>query len=131
MVFDSDPNGNELLNAHLRQMMDQLSRLGAGEEEGNWSPPVDIYETPDAVILVAEVAGVSRQEVRVVVDGSTVRLYGHRHPTCCDTGARYHRLEIASGAFVRSFRITVPFVAERVSARSEEGLLYVTLPKAR
>jgi HSP20 family protein len=92
---------------------------------------VDIFETTEAVVLVAEVAGVNRQEVRVIVDGGTVRIYGHRHPTCCNTGARYHRLEIASGAFVRSFRIGVPFVAEKVSARSEDGLLYITLPKER
>lgn len=123
-VFDSA----DVLGAHMRQMMDRLSRLDQGEASG-WSPSVDIYETAEAVVLVAEVAGLTRQDVRVLVDGQVVRLYGHRHPTCCNPGARYHRMEISSGGFVRSFRIDVPFRAGKVSARFEDGLLYVVLPK--
>lgn len=123
-VFD----GADLLGAHMRHMMDRLSRLDQGEQSG-WSPAVDIYETAEAVVLVAEVAGLTRHDVRVLVDGQVVRIYGHRHPTCCNPGARYHRMEISSGGFVRSFRIEVPFVAGRVSARFEDGMLYVVLPK--
>jgi HSP20 family protein len=121
-------NGADMVGAHLRQMADRLSRLGQGEQSG-WSPSVDIYENAEAVVLVAEVAGLTRHDVRVLVDEQVVRIYGHRHPTCCNPGARYHRMEISSGGFVRSFRIEVPFVAGRVSARFEDGMLYVTLPK--
>ncbi len=121
-------NGVDLLGEHMRQMMDRLSRLDQGEQSG-WSPSVDIFETAEAVVLVAEVAGLTRQDVRVLVDGSVLRLYGHRRPTCCGPGARYHRMEISSGGFVRSFRIDVPFRASQVSARFEDGLLYVVLPK--
>lgn len=121
-------DGADLLSAHMRQLMDRLSRTDQGESSG-WSPSVDIYETEEAVILVAEVAGLTRQDVRVLVDGQVVRIYGHRHPTCCNPGARYHRMEISSGGFVRSFRIDVPFKDSKVSARFEDGLLYVILPK--
>jgi HSP20 family protein len=121
-------DGADLLSAHMRQMMDRLSRLGQGEQSG-WTPSVDIYETAEAVVLVAEVAGLPLHDVRILVDEQVVRIYGHRHPTCCNPGAHYHRMEISSGGFVRSFRIEVPFVASRVSARFEDGMLYVTLPK--
>jgi HSP20 family protein len=121
-------NGADMVGAHLRQMVDRLSRLGQGEQSG-WSPSVDIYENAESVVLVAEVAGLTRHDVRVLVDEQVVRIYGHRHPTCCNPGARYHRMEISSGGFVRSFRIEVPFVAGRVSARFEDGMLYVVLPK--
>lgn len=122
--------GADMLGAHMRQMLDRMSRVGQAEESG-WSPAVDIYETEEAVVLVAEVAGVTRHDVRVIIDEQVVRIYGHRHPTCCNQGARYHRLEIASGSFVRSFRIGVPFRAKRVSAKFEDGLLFVVLPKER
>jgi HSP20 family protein len=121
--------GAGLLGARMRQMMERMTRLEQGEQAGGWSPPVDIYETAEAVVLVAEVAGVIRQDVKVIVDGPVVRLYGHRHPTCCDPGARFHRMEISSGGFARSFRIEVPFKAEAVRAKFQEGLLYVILPK--
>ena len=122
-------SGADLLGSRMRQALERMSRLDHSEAGGGWSPPVDIYETPEAVVLVAEVAGVIRQDVRVIVDGQVVRLYGHRQPTCCAPGARFHRMEIASGGFTRSFRIGVPFLAERVSAKFQEGLLYVILPK--
>lgn len=122
-------SGAEDLSARLRQMMDRMARAGQADEGGGWSPSVDIYETEDAVVLVAEVAGVPRQEVKVMVDGEVVRIYGHRHPTCCESGARFHRMEIVSGGFVRSFRIGVPFLAQEVHAKFQDGLLYVILPK--
>ena len=122
-------SGADDLSARLRQMMERMVRAGQADEGGGWSPSVDIYETADAVVLVAEVAGVPRQEVKVLVDGEVVRIYGHRHPTCCESGARFHRMEIESGGFVRSFRIEVPFLANRVQAKFQDGLLYVILPK--
>ena len=93
-------------------MLDQMVK-DASSSASAWSPAVDIYETADSVIMVAEVAGVSRKEIKVIVDGDVVRLYGHRDPTCCTGGARYHRMEMDSGPFVRSFRVQVPFVAQK------------------
>ncbi len=129
MTLSIQVMGADILGARMRQMMDRMTRLEHGDQAGGWSPPVDIYETAEAVVLVAEVAGVIRQDVKVIVDGPIVRLYGHRHPTCCDPGARFHRMEIASGGFARSFRIEVPFRPEAVRAKFQEGLLYVILPK--
>lgn len=129
MTLSIQVMGADLLGARMRQIMERMTRLEQGEQAGGWSPSVDIYETAEAVVLVAEVAGVIRQDVKVIVDGSVVRLYGHRHPTCCESGARFHRMEIASGSFTRSFRIDVPFRPEAVRAKFQEGLLYVILPK--
>jgi len=90
---------------------------------------VDIVETPEAVVIVAELAGVSRKDIKVMVDGPVVRLHGRREPTVRAAGANYHRMEIETGEFVRSFRVTVPFDADRVTAGVSEGLLKITLPK--
>ncbi|CAO0820744.1 Hsp20/alpha crystallin family protein [Desulfarculales bacterium] len=129
MTLSIQVMGADALGARIRQMINRMTRLEHGDPAGGWSPPVDIYETTEAVVLVAEVAGVIRQEVKVIVDGPLVRLYGHRYPICCDPGARFHRMEISSGGFTRSFRIDVPFKAEAVHAKFQEGLLYVFLPK--
>jgi HSP20 family protein len=122
-------SGADDIGGRLRQMMDRVARMGQADEGAGWSPSVDIYETAEAVVLVAEVAGVPRQEVKVLVDGPVVRIYGHRQPTCCEPGARFHRMEIESGGFVRSFRIGVPFSPDQVRAKFQDGLLYVILPK--
>lgn len=119
-----------MTRAGMREMLERMAREGGGDE-GAWSPAVDIYETPREVVIVAELAGVNRSEVQVIVDGDVVRLYGHREPSCCSGGAHFHRMEIASGSFVRSFRVTVPYVTSQVTAHMEDGLLIITLPKRR
>jgi HSP20 family protein len=106
---------------------DSLARLRPGDD--GWTPAVDIYETAEGVTIVAELAGVRREDLKVMVDGDVVRIYGQRRPTCREDKARYHRLEIAAGSFVRSFRISVPFDPSGVEARVDEGMLLVHLPR--
>jgi len=117
------------LGVRLRRLLDSLERPEAGGGEGGWAPAVDIVETPEAVVIVAELAGVSRAETRVIVDGQVVRIYGRREPTVLAGAARFHRMEIETGEFVRSFRVTVPFDADQIMATMSDGLLKITLPK--
>lgn len=120
---------DHILSSRMRQLMDRLGHTDRSEGGGGWTPAVDIFETEDEVVIVAEVAGIAREHIKVIVDGQVVRLYGQREATCCTAGAQYHRMEIASGAFARSFRIPVPFVGGQVEAKAADGLLYVHLPK--
>jgi HSP20 family protein len=114
------------LDPRIRELVERMSRSG---ESGGWTPAMDIYETQDAVVIVAELAGVKQEDLKVILDGNVVRIYGHRGPACKEEGAHFHRLEIESGGFTRSFRISVPFKSEGVEANAEDGLLYVRLPK--
>lgn len=114
------------LDSRIRELFERMSRSG---ESGSWNPAMDIYETEEAVIIVAELAGVKREDLRVILDRNVVRIYGHRGPASYEEGARFHRLEIEYGAFTRSFRISVPFKADGVEAQAEDGFLYVRLPK--
>ncbi len=114
------------LDSRIRELVERMSQSG---ESGSWTPAMDIYETEDAVVIVAELAGVKQEDLRVILDGNVVRIYGHRGPACRDQGAHFHRLEIESGAFTRSFRISVPFKSNGVEAQAEDGFLYVHLPK--
>lgn len=118
----------EMISSSLRRMIERMSREGPADD--GWTPQVDIYEDEAAVVIVAAVAGVSRDKIKVLVDGQVVRIFGQRGSTSQAAGAHYHRLEIETGPFVRSFRINVPFVAQEVTAGYRDGLLYITLPKA-
>lgn len=113
----------------LRQIIGGLDSHDQSEH-GGWTPAVDIYETDSEVVLVVEAAGVEAGNFKVIVDGEVVRVYGARQSTCSESGARFHRMEIHSGAFVRSFRIKVPFLADGVRAKAADGMLSVHLPKA-
>jgi HSP20 family protein len=128
--MDQDfPLGGSVLTMRMRQLLEGLNRPGTADVGGAWAPSVDIVETPDEVVIVAELAGITREEVKVIVDGDIVRIYGRRDPTVKLPGIRYHRMEIESGEFVRSFRIGVPFDASAVEAKTSKGFLRITLPK--
>ena len=96
----------------------------------HWQPDVDVFETEDAFVVRAELAGVRRGDLRVTVDGEVLRVRGIR----AGGGARavrLHQMEIATGPFERSLRIPSEVDRERVTAHLEDGLLTVTMEKRK
>jgi HSP20 family protein len=96
----------------------------------HWQPDVDVFETEEAVIVRAEIAGVRREDLRVTVDQDVLRIRGLREGT--GSGAvRLHQMEIATGPFERALRLPVDVDRDRVSAHLEDGLLTVTLARRK
>jgi len=94
-----------------------------------WQPDVDVFETPDGIVVRAEIAGIRKDELRVSVDGPILRISGVRRPTEGPDVKRLHQMEIAAGPFERRVRIPLAFDRDRVSARLADGFLTVTLPR--
>ena len=81
------------------------------------------------MVLALGFSGVRGQDLRVTVDGDTLRISGVRvAPEPADV-KRLHQMEIASGPFERRVRIPISFLREGVSAHLADGFLTVTLPK--
>lgn len=94
-----------------------------------WRPDVDIFETAESIVVRAELSGVRGEDLRVTVDGDTLRISGVRlAPEPADV-VRLHQMEIATGPFERRLRIAIAFDRERVAAHLTDGFLTVTLPK--
>jgi HSP20 family protein len=83
----------------------QVRGDGATGVTGIWEPPVDIYETDDALVLQVELPGVSKDAVSVELHEHTLRLSGERTREPSVTGGQYHREEGRYGAFQRAFRM--------------------------
>jgi HSP20 family protein len=94
----------------------------------HWQPDVDVYETEDAVVVRAELAGVRREDLRVTVDGDLLRIQGVRE-VGGGRAVRLHQMEIATGPFERRLRMPGDVDRNRVTARLEDGLLTVTLAR--
>jgi HSP20 family protein len=94
-----------------------------------WQPDVDVFETEESVVVRAELSGVRGQDLRVTIDGDTLRISGARvAPEAADV-KRLHQMEIATGPFERRVRIPMSFEREGVTAHLADGFLTVTLPK--
>jgi HSP20 family protein len=118
-------------------MQDRMSRLFGGvylrDEDtgfrGSWVPAVDIYETEQHdLVLRAELPGMMREQIDVVVENGTLVLKGEKTFDPEVKEEHYRRIERAYGTFHRSFTLPNTVDATRVSAEFKHGVLTVKLP---
>ena len=95
----------------------------------SWAPPVDIYETEDAIVLKAELPGVDPKDVEVRVEDNTLYLKGERKFEKEVKEQNYHRVERSYGSFARSFSLPNSISTDKVKADFKDGLLTLTMPK--
>lgn len=120
----------------VRDEMNHLFHAAFGQEGGNgtgvtdtWEPPVDIYETDDALVLEVELPGVSKDEVSLELHEHTLTLSGERKREPSAQGGQYHREEGRYGAFQRAFRMPTIVDQAQVQATYKNGVLALRLPK--
>jgi HSP20 family protein len=117
----------------MNRMFNEFFRGGNGGEQGwlagAWTPPVDIYETDDALVLKAELPGVSKDDVSIEIHNNTLILRGERKHEAEVKEDHYHRVERAYGTFQRSFVLPTMVDQEKVQASYHDGILELRLPK--
>lgn len=94
-------------------------------------PAIDIYETEREVVVVAELAGISEEDVEVTVSGRTLTMDGERKPRRGRPGRLYSQMEISHGPFHREVLLPAEVDAKEARAEYSHGLLEIVLPKVR
>ncbi len=121
----------------LTAMQDRMARLFGDvylrDEDtgfrGTWTPAVDIFETETHdLVLKAELPGMSREDIEVVVENSTLVLKGTKKINADVKDENYRRIERTYGTFHRSFTLPNTIDASKVSADYKNGVLTVKLP---
>ena len=97
--------------------------------ERTWKPPMDMNETPDEIVIVAEVAGVDKDDLEVEISSKAVKIQGSRIARHCTDDATYRLAEIQYGRFERILYLPAPIDPEVVSAGYTNGLLEIRLAK--
>jgi HSP20 family protein len=95
----------------------------------DWSPPVDIYETANRIVLKAEMPGLHRDDIGVEIAGNILTLHGEKRVEREVEEANYHRLERVFGTFERRFSLPKNVDQQSVKASYKDGVLEVSLPK--
>ena len=93
-----------------------------------FEPSVDIYETEDALTLVADVPGTTVEDVDIDLRDSVLTLSARSGPTP-DGWKAVHR-EYRQGGYLRQFRLGQHIDQSKIAARMKDGVLTLTLPKA-
>jgi len=96
---------------------------------GQAAPPIDLYETVEAVILAVDLPGLDPARLRVSANDRQVRIEGGCRPHTIQ--GRYLQMERCHDEFARPLMLPVAVDPHRAVARYEQGVLVVTLPKIR
>ncbi|WP_026331435.1 MULTISPECIES: Hsp20/alpha crystallin family protein [unclassified Thioalkalivibrio] len=119
----------------LNQLSRELGRLPdvPGDEDSvsaaDWSPAVDIREETDAYVLHADVPGVDPKDIELHMENGVLTLRGERKYENAEEKEGYKRVERMRGTFFRRFSLPDTADAENISARSQNGVLEVRIPK--
>lgn len=119
----------EHLEERMRSWRDRLFPLD--ETEPSFRPAVDLYETPEGLVLRTEIAGAAKEDLGIDLVGQQLIIRGQRRPGPPANVSRVLHYEITYGRFERSFHIPIPVDPAGVKARYEHGILEVKLPRHR
>jgi HSP20 family protein len=93
------------------------------------APTLDIYEEKDDLIVKAEVPGLSKDEIDISLDGSTLTIKGEKKKEEEVKEDDYYRCERTFGAFFRSIELPSDVKADKVTASFKNGVIEIRLPK--
>ena len=102
---------------------------GSRGASARWVPAVDITEENGQYVLRADVPGVDAKDIDITVENDTLTIKGERTAESKDEQDGYKRIERVSGSFYRRFSLPDVADGERISAKSNNGVLEVTIPK--
>ena len=98
---------------------------------GEWSPPVDIQESDEALTFAVELPGIKPGDLEVTASDGMLTIRGERTwGREQETDGRYHLVERNYGSFIRQFQLPQGVESDRIQADVEDGVLRVSIPKA-
>ena len=129
-------------NRDMMSVRDEMSRVlneafgrGTNDESawfsGAWTPPVDIFETDEALVMKAELPGFSKDDISIEMKENTLVIKGERKHEDEVKEGNYHRMERSYGAFQRAFMLPMTVDQEKVKAAYKDGVLELRLPKVQ
>ena len=97
-------------------------------EQVVFTPPIDIFETAEGLVLQADLPGVSSDSLELQVQDNKLSLFG-KVSLSVPSDARLIHQEYQVGHFLRSFILSDEVDHERISAKLNQGVLEVILPR--
>ena len=95
-----------------------------------FAPPLDVSESGEEIVIVAEIPGVKKEDVKISLEKGLLSIGGERKSNGRSENTRDLVSEQRLGKFSRTVRLPYEVNAGGVSADLSDGLLKIVLPKA-
>jgi HSP20 family protein len=116
----------------MERLMDEgWGRRGLGRRGGErvHMLPVDVYSTPNELVIQASVPGLDPEDLEITIEGEAVTIRGERKAPL--ENVEYYVQERRYGPFARVISLNVPVQADAADAVFDKGVLTLTIPKAQ
>lgn len=115
------------------QRLAGASPVRANEEGGvhasDWVPSVDIKEEEKHFAIYADIPGVEAKDIEVSMENGVLTIKGERRLETKDESSQFSRVERARGTFLRRFTLPDTADDDDISAKTQDGVLEVVIPK--
>ena len=123
--------------SQLRREMDRLIEdffapqawWGRRLWEGEWTPAVDVAETPEQIMVKAELPGIDPKEINISMTRDILTIKGEKKSEREEKKENYLLVERSCGSFSRSLALPTAVNADKIEAKFEKGVLTITCPK--
>jgi HSP20 family molecular chaperone IbpA len=103
------------------------SRESTRAQERYIQPPVDIYETPDGLVLLADMPGVAPSDLTIRLEDNILTIQA-KAKHLIESEPLYREFELVN--FFRQFELSEHVDQEKIAARLNNGVLMLQLPRA-
>lgn len=122
-----DEEGEEGEQFEKEEQWEEGDQTEHSQQEGEL--PVDMYQTNDAIIIKALVAGVSPADLDIAITRDMVTIRGVREEYQETNDDNYFHRELFWGSFTRTLVLPEEVVIDEAEAQEKHGLLEIRLPK--
>lgn len=119
----------------LATLQTEMSRLmnglfeGNGRSTQNWVPPVDVFETEDALVYSFDLPGIPESAIDIELHDDTLTVSAQREQSQERSADGFYRVERRFGTFSRTLGVPQGIAPDAVKAELKDGVLEVRVPK--
>ena len=119
----------------LQQEMHRLLESFFGGNPGPFEAPrtgpaVEMIDTPEAVVIKAQVPGMRKEQLQVTFSEGSLTIQGERRADEDVAEKSYMRREFRYGPFSRTISLPAALQVDKATAQLRDGLLQITIPKS-
>ena len=99
--------------------------------KAHWEPNTDLYTTDSGPVIKVELAGMRNDNLEITVEGTRLRLSGHRPDSCRSPHCSFLVMEITYGPFEKILELPACYDLSRAKAAYLNGFLRIDVPLAQ
>ncbi len=100
-----------------------------GDGDTHWTPNTDVYLTDEgSLVMKVELAGMRKEDLQLVIEGTKVKISGHRPDGCRAPKCKFLVMEINYGAFESIIELPEGYDLAKAKAAYQNGFLRIDVP---